>query len=138
LVEWEPRIEQSRKEIDGKPARVFGEIHEILEIGEEISEEGKIELDLGTRDPHVHGVGGGDPILEDYLGDSFEKVGEINLEEDPQTPTESGNCWPSNPKAPYLSPTHFSNPSTNPQVSSARCSRICKVEQLYKTRASGD
>ena len=66
----------------------FWEIHEILEIREETSEEGKIELDLGTRDAHVHGVAGGDPILEDYSGDSFEKVGEINLEEYPQTPTE--------------------------------------------------
>ena len=34
----------------------------------------------------VHEIGGGDSILEDYSGDSFEKVGEINLEEDPQTP----------------------------------------------------
>jgi len=36
----------------------------------------------------VHGVGGGDSILEDYPGDSFKKMGEINLEEDPQTPSE--------------------------------------------------
>ena len=88
LVEWEPLIEQCRKQIDRKPTRVFGKIHEILEIGEETLEEGKIELDLGTGDVHVHGVGGGDPILEDYPRDSFEKVGEVNLEEDPQTPTE--------------------------------------------------
>jgi len=36
----------------------------------------------------IHEVGGGDSIFEDYPGDSFEKVGEINLEENPQTPTE--------------------------------------------------
>jgi len=33
-------------------------------------------------------VGGGDSILEDYPGDSFVKVGEINLEEDRPTSSE--------------------------------------------------
>jgi len=34
----------------------------------------------------VHEIGGGDSILEDYPEDSFEKMDEINPEEDPQTP----------------------------------------------------
>ena len=45
-------------------------------------------MDLGTGDVPVHEVGGGGSIFEDYPGDSFEKAGEINLEEDPQTPAE--------------------------------------------------
>ena len=36
----------------------------------------------------VHEIGGGGSIFEDYPGDSFENAGEINLEEDPQTPAE--------------------------------------------------
>jgi len=57
-----------------------------VEVGEETSEEGKIKMDLGTGDVPVHevGGGGGGSIFEDYPGDSFEKVGEINLEEDPR------------------------------------------------------
>ena len=51
-------------------------------------EEGKIELDLGTGDVPVHEVGVGGPVFEDYPADSFEKVSEIDLEEDPQTPSE--------------------------------------------------
>jgi len=59
-----------------------------VQVGKDTSEEGKIELDLGIRDVPVHEVGGGGSIFEDYLGDSFEKVDEINLEEGPQTPVE--------------------------------------------------
>jgi len=80
--------ERFREELEGKPVEVCGEVHEVVKIGDETSEEGKIELDLGTGDMPVHGVGGGDSIFEDYPGDSFEKVGQINLEDDPQTPAE--------------------------------------------------
>jgi len=59
-----------------------------VEVEEDTSEGGKIELDLGTGDVPVHEIGGGGSIFEDYPGDSFEKVGEINLEEDPQTPAK--------------------------------------------------
>jgi len=52
------------------------------------TKEGKIEFNLGTGDMLVHEIGAGGSIFEDYPGDSFEKVGEINLEEDPQTPAE--------------------------------------------------
>jgi len=60
----------------------------VVEVGDDTSEEGKIKLDLGTGDVPVHEIGGDGPVFEDYLGDSFEKVGEINLKEDPQTPSE--------------------------------------------------
>ena len=55
---------------------------------DDTSEEEKIELDLGTGDMPVHEIGDGGSVFEDYPGDSFEKVGEINLEEDSQTPSE--------------------------------------------------
>jgi len=59
-----------------------------VEVGEDTSEEGKIELDLGTGDVPIHEIGIGGPIFEDYPGDSFEKAGEVDLEEDPKTPAE--------------------------------------------------
>ena len=43
---------------------------------------------MGTGDSPVHRVGEGDSFFGDYPGDDFEKVGEINLEETPQTPSE--------------------------------------------------
>jgi len=52
-------------------------------------------LELETGDMPVHGVGGGESIFKDYPGDSFEKVGEINLEEDPQTLAEPVPSVPS-------------------------------------------
>jgi len=55
---------------------------------EDTSEEGKIELDMGTGDVPVHEIAGGGPIFEDYPGDSFEKVGEFDVEEDPKIPSE--------------------------------------------------
>ena len=50
---------------------VFGEVPEVVEIGDETFEEGKIDLGLGIGHMPVHGVRGGDSILEDYPGDSF-------------------------------------------------------------------
>jgi len=88
LVVWKPLEEQFRAELEGKPMEVFEEVHEVVEIGEETSEEVKIEMDLRTGDMPVHTVEGGDSIFEDYPRDSFEKVGEINLEEEPQTLAE--------------------------------------------------
>jgi len=41
-------------------------VHAVVVIGEETSEEGKIDLEMGTGDMPVHSVGGGDSILEDY------------------------------------------------------------------------
>ena len=63
-------------------------MHVVVVIGEGISEEGKTDLKMGTGDMPIHRGDGRDSIHEDYPGDSFEKVGEINLEEDPQTPSE--------------------------------------------------
>ena len=88
LVVWKPMEEQFRAELKGKLIEVFGEVLEVVEVGEDTSEEEKIELDLGTGDVPVHEVGGGGSIFEDYPRDSFEKAGKINLEEDPQTPVE--------------------------------------------------
>ena len=56
-----------------------------MNVGDDTSEEGKGDLETGDGVP-VHGIGGGDFILKDYRGDSFEKVKEIELKEEPQTP----------------------------------------------------
>jgi len=88
LVEWKPLEQQCRAEIERKSTEVFGKIHDVVEVGDDTSEEGKIELDLGTGDVLVHEIDGGGPVFEDYLMDLFEKVGEIDLEEDPRTPSE--------------------------------------------------
>jgi len=63
LVVWKPLNEQFREKLEGKPEEVFGKVHEVVEIGKETSEEGKIEMDLGTGDMPVHVVGSGDPIF---------------------------------------------------------------------------
>ena len=60
---WKPLNEQFREELEGEPMEVFGEVHEVVKIGEETSEEGKIELELGTGDMLVHEVGGGDSVF---------------------------------------------------------------------------
>ena len=70
------------------PIEVAEEVHEVVKIASKTSEEGKNNVVMGTGDLPVDRVGGGDPFLEDYSGDSFEKVGEINLDEVPQTPFE--------------------------------------------------
>ena len=85
LVEWKPLVQQCRAEIGGEPTEIFGDVHDVVEVGDDTSEEGKIDLDIGTGDALVHEIGGSGSIFEDYPGDSFEKVGEIDLEEEPQT-----------------------------------------------------
>jgi len=81
-------VHQSGAEIGGKPAEVFGEVHDVVEVGDDTAEEGKIDLNLRTGDAPVHEIGGSGFVFEDYSGDSFEKVGEIDLEEEAQTPSE--------------------------------------------------
>jgi len=46
------------------------------------------DVEMGAGETPVHRVEGGDSFFGDYPGDDFEKVGEINLEETPQTPSE--------------------------------------------------
>ena len=92
LVEWKPFVHQSRAEIRGKPAEVFGELHDVLGIRDDTSTEGKIDLNLGTGAEPVHEFEGSGseslPVFEDHPGHSFEKVGEVVLDEEPQTPAE--------------------------------------------------
>ena len=40
LIVWKPMEEQFRAELEGKPAEVFGKVHQAVEVGEETSEEG--------------------------------------------------------------------------------------------------
>ena len=53
-----------------------------MNVGDDTFEEGKGDLKIGDGVP-AHGIGGGDFILEDYLGDSLKKN---QLEEELQTP----------------------------------------------------
>ena len=65
--------QQSRVEIGGTFTEIFKDVedvHEIVNVEDDMSEEGKGDLETGDDDP-VHSFGGGDFILEDYLGDSF-------------------------------------------------------------------
>jgi len=63
LVDWKPSNEQLRLDLGEKLVEVFGEVHEIVDIGDETSKEGKIDLEFRTGDIPVHGVGGGDSIF---------------------------------------------------------------------------
>ena len=60
---------------------------EVVEIEDDISEEGfgpRIDLDLGIGSEPVRDFGKTTseplPVFEDYPGDTFEKVGEIDLD----------------------------------------------------------
>jgi len=74
LVEWKPLTQQSRVEIRGTFTETFKDVedvHEIVNVRDDTSEEGKGDLKTGDGVP-VHGIGDGDFILEDYRGDSYE------------------------------------------------------------------
>ena len=69
------------------------EVHDVVKVDDDTSEEGaEVDLNLRTGVEPIHDTKGSGseslPVFEDYLGDSFEKVGEINLDEEPQTPIE--------------------------------------------------
>jgi len=75
LVEWKPLTQQYRVEIGGTFIEIFEDVedvHETVNVGDDMSEQGKGDMETGDDDP-VQGFGGGDFILEDYRGDSFEK-----------------------------------------------------------------
>ena len=85
-----PQIEidlETGSDLGESHVEAAGEEHAVVVIGEETAREGKINLEMRTGETPVHRVEDGDSIHEDYPGDSFEKVGEINLEDDPQTPS---------------------------------------------------
>jgi len=63
----------------------FVKVCDVVEVGDDTSEEGvKIDLNLGTGDePILDFQVESLPVFEDYPGDTFEKVGEIDLNEEP-------------------------------------------------------
>jgi len=74
-----------------KPDEGFVEVCEAVEVQDDTSEEGfrpKINLDLGIGSDLVCDFGESLPVFEDYPEDTFEKVGEIDLDEGPQTSSE--------------------------------------------------
>ena len=77
------------------PDEVSVEVCEVVEVEDDVSEEDfvpKIDLDLGIGFEPVRAFGEVSfeslPVFEDYPGDTFEKVGEIDLDEGPQTPSD--------------------------------------------------
>ena len=95
LVECKPLVHQIWSETGVRPDEGFVEVCEVVEVEDDVSEEGlgpKIDLDLGTGNEPVLDFGDVSseslPVFEDYQGDTFEKVGEIDLDEGPQTPSE--------------------------------------------------
>jgi len=91
LVEWKPKIDKSRVEFGENSGAEFVKIHEEIEVEDDQGEcfGPKIELDLGTGSDPVRDFG--DELfheIADHSGDSFEKVGDIDLTKEEQTPTE--------------------------------------------------
>ena len=83
-----PQIEidlENVSDLGEPPVEAAGEAPSVMEIGDEPSVEGKVVEELGTGDSPVRRMEAGDSFFKDYPGDAFEKVGEINLEETPQT-----------------------------------------------------
>ena len=67
------------------------EVHDEVEIEDNQAEgfEPQIELNLGTRSDPICDFGDElFPKIEDHSGDSFEKGGDIDLNEEEQTPIE--------------------------------------------------
>jgi len=80
---------QFRAKIGEKPVEDSVEVHDVVEVEDDPSEEGIMDLNLGAGDEPVLDFGVESlPVVEDYLGDTFEKVDEIDLEEEPQTTNE--------------------------------------------------
>jgi len=95
LVEWKSSVNLIRFEKTVRPDEGFTEVCEVLEVEDDVSEdnlEPKIDLDLGTRSEPVLDFGDASSeslsVFEDYPGDTFEKVGEIDNDEGLQTPNE--------------------------------------------------
>jgi len=73
-----------------RPDAGFAEVYEAVDVEDAISEEGfgsNIDLDLGIGSELVRDFGKVSSeslsVFEDYLGDTFEKVGETDLDEGP-------------------------------------------------------
>ena len=95
LVDWKPMVHQFMAETRVKPNEGSVEMCKVVKVEDDTSEEGvrkKIDLNLGTGAEPVHDFRdvGSEllPVFENYPGDTFEKVGEVDLEEGPQTPSE--------------------------------------------------
>ena len=78
LVEWQPKIDESRVEFGENPCAEFVEIHEEIKVEDDWAKVfgPQIKLDLGTGSDPVRNLG--DEMIHeiaDHAGDSFEKSG---------------------------------------------------------------
>ena len=83
----EPVLETVEKKLGEQAVRTGDEpVPEVeeLRIGKELV---PADVEMGTRDIPVHGIGEGDSYFENYPGDDFEKVGEYTPEETSQSPS---------------------------------------------------
>ena len=98
LLEWQPKIIESRVESGENLCDEFMETHEEIKVEDEQAEVfgPQIELDLGIGSDPVRDFGE-EMIHEiaDQPGDTFEKVGDIDLIKEEQTPTEPVSSTPS-------------------------------------------
>ena len=84
LVEWKPKLDRSKVKTGIKSAEDFMKIHGEVEIKDDLPKDigPQIELELGTGSNLVREFGNESlPICEDYPGNSFEKVGEMDWDE---------------------------------------------------------
>ena len=95
LVEWKPSVNLIGSKGWLRPNEGFPEVCEVVEVEDDVSEDDpvpKINLDLGTGSEPVLDFKDNSseslPVFEDYRGDTFEKVGEIDIDEGLQTPSE--------------------------------------------------
>jgi len=104
LVEWKPTVEQSESKGGLGPNEVFTDVFEVLEVVDDVSEEGSVpENILGLGDfetgpepiPNFSEIRIESPLVfEDKLDDPFDKVADINVNEEPETPHETIQSTP--------------------------------------------
>ena len=103
ITVWKLSVEPPRAEGDFmsesggglRPGQGFTEIIDVVEVEDDVSGEGsvpKIDLDLGAGSKPVLDFGDVSteflPVFEDYQGDTFVKVGEIEIDEGLKTRSE--------------------------------------------------
>jgi len=95
-VEWKPLGNQFGSERSLRPNEGFIEVYDVVEVEDDVSGEDSVpknNLDLETGSEPVLSFGDVSReslhVFEDYLGDTFVKVGEIEIDEGMNPQSES-------------------------------------------------